>query len=209
MEKETLEPSLRFLTDAAHLLAKTAPETSAHIMAKRNAYMFENNLELSDRQREHICGACGHIMVPGAGDALKFETDKAIRKSRSKKGAAVTKPDARKSGRESGIRKVITCKMCDRYTKLNFPPPPSIVRRAKAKPIAATTATGLPAAPGAKATAAQASEPAKALPPSANASSKKRAKNRKQGLQALLQSQAASSAPKVGLGLSLADFMKK
>ncbi|KAK7947861.1 RNAse P Rpr2/Rpp21/SNM1 subunit domain-containing protein [Apiospora aurea] len=208
MEKETLEPSLRFLTDAAHLLAKTAPETSAHIMAKRNAFMFENNLELSDRQREHICGACGHIMVPGAGDALRLETDKAIRKSRNKKGAGVVKPDARKLGRASGIRKVITCKMCDHYTKLNFPSPPPIVRRAKTKPVIATTATGLPAAPGAKANAAQASEAAKA-PPSANASSKKRAKNRKQGLQALLQSQAASSAPKVGLGLSLADFMKK
>ncbi|KAK8076955.1 RNAse P Rpr2/Rpp21/SNM1 subunit domain-containing protein [Apiospora saccharicola] len=208
MEKETLEPSLRFLTDAAHLLAQTAPETSAHIMAKRNAFMFENNLELSDRQREHICGSCGHIMVPGAGDALKLETDKAIRKRRSKKTTAVaTKPDARKPGRVSGIRKVITCKMCDRYTKLNFPPPPAIPRRAKAKPSTAA-APGLPAAPGAKANAAQTSEPVKA-PPSANASSKKRAKNRKQGLQALLQSQASSSAPKVGLGLSLSDFMKK
>ncbi|KAK8087383.1 RNAse P Rpr2/Rpp21/SNM1 subunit domain-containing protein [Apiospora phragmitis] len=208
MEKETLEPSLRFLTDAAHLLAKTAPETSAHIMAKRNSLMFENNLELSDRQREHICGSCGHIMIPGAGDALKLETDKVIRKSRSKKGAVAAKPDARKPGRASGIRKVMTCKMCDRYTKLDFPPPPSIVRRAKAKPTISTTIPGLPIAPGAKANAAQASEPAKA-PPSANASSKKRAKNRKQGLQALLQSQASSSAPKVGLGLSLADFMKK
>jgi hypothetical protein len=42
---------------------------------------------------------------------------------------------------------------------------------------------------------------------SANASSKKRAKNRKQGLQALLQ-QSSSSRPQVGLGLSLADFMQ-
>ncbi|KAK6844780.1 hypothetical protein PG995_014890 [Apiospora arundinis] len=207
MEKETLEPSLRFLTDAAHLLAKTAPETSAHLMAKRNAFMFENNLELPDRQRERICGSCGHIMVPGAGDALKLETDKVIRKSCRNKGAAAAKPDAKKAGRVSGIRKVITCKMCDRYTKFDFPPPPSIARRAKAKPVTAKT-PGLPSvATSATSNAAPASEPAKA-PPSANASSKKRAKNRKQGLQALLQSQA-SSAPKVGLGLSLADFMKR
>lgn len=210
MEKETLEPSLRYLTDAAHLLTQTAPETSAHLMARRNDFMFENNLELSDRQREHICGSCGHIMVPGAGDVLKLETDKAIRKSRRNKGAAAAKPDAKKAGRVSGVRKVITCKMCDRYTKLDFPPPPPIVRRTKAKPAAAKN-SGLPA-PGSNAHAnvlsAQASEPAKA-PPSANASSKKRAKNRKQGLQALLQSQASTAAPKVGLGLSLADFMKK
>ncbi|KAK8108159.1 uncharacterized protein PG998_010172 [Apiospora kogelbergensis] len=173
MEKETLEPSLRYLTDAAHLLAQTAPETSAHLMARRNDFMFENNLELSDRQREHICGSCGHIMVPGAGDVLKLETDKAIRKSRRNKGAAAAKPDAKKAGRVSGVR---------------LPTPGSNAH--------------------ANVLSAQASEPTKA-PPSANASSKKRAKNRKQGLQALLQSQASTAAPKVGLGLSLADFMKK
>lgn len=196
MATDTLSPTLHFLTDAAHLLAQTAPETSAHLMSQRGALMFHNDLTLSDVQRQHVCGSCGHIMVPGNADLLKLESNKAQRRKR--KGKAIAgRADAQK---KTGLRKTLTCGMCGRYTQITLPPAPPIVRRTKR-----TKANGASSLPVEQppATAAPAPAPAK---PSANASSKKRAKNRKQGLQALLQSQAASG-PKVGLSLS--DFMRK
>lgn len=195
MATDFLSPTLNFLTDAAHLLAQTAPETSAHLMSQRGALMFHNDLPLSDVQRQHVCGSCGHIMVPGNADLLKLESNKAPRRKRKGKVTA-----GRASAQTTGLRKTLTCGMCGRYTQIALPPAPPIVRRAKQ--AKGSGASSLPAdQPPAAPTPAPA--PAK---PSANASSKKRAKNRKQGLQALLQSQAASG-PKVGLSLS--DFMKK
>ena len=193
MATDALTPTLHFLTDAAHLLAQTAPETSAHLMSQRGALMFHNDLSLSDVQRQHVCGSCGHIMVPGKADLLKLESSKAQRRKR--KGVATA---GRADAQKTGLRKTRACGMCGRYTQIALPPAPPIVRRSKrAKGSGASSlpADQPPAAP------APAAAPAK---PSANASSKKRAKNRKQGLQALLQSQAT---PKVGLSLS--DFMKK
>lgn len=195
MATDTLTPTLHFLTDAAHLLAQTAPETSAHLMSQRGALMFHHDVPLSDVQRQHVCGSCGHIMVPGGADRLKLESNKAQRRKRKGKATA-----GRAVAQKTGLRKTLTCGMCGRYTQITLPPAPPIVRRAQR-----AKGSGSSSVPADQAPAAPAAAPAPAKP-SANASSKKRAKNRKQGLQALLQSQAASG-PQVGLSLS--DFMKK
>ncbi|KAI1403533.1 hypothetical protein F4819DRAFT_219973 [Hypoxylon fuscum] len=188
---DILPQTLGFLTDAAHLLSKAAPETSAYLMAQRNTRMFNNNLQQSDVQRQHVCGACGHIMIPGQGSELKLETDKAIRKRSQQKGK-----------RASTSRKRFTCGMCKRYTDISAPPATAISRRHPIKP-----AKRLGAVPRPNTSTPPLPEPVKA---SANVSSKKRAKSRKQGLQALLQqAQSSTSKPQNGLGLSLSDFMKK
>ncbi|KAI2611160.1 uncharacterized protein GGS25DRAFT_481651 [Hypoxylon fragiforme] len=197
MESENLPQSLGFLTDAAHLLTKSAPETSAYLIAQRNSLMFNHELEQSDIQRQHICGACGHIMISGQGSQLKIETNKAIHKrGKEKKRFNLKNPGEKKVG----CRKRFTCGMCSRYTDISIPPAAPISKRRplKSKPSTSSTVhTNSSAAP--------LTEPPKV---SANASSKKRAKSRKQGLQALLQ-QAQSSKPQNGLGLSLSDFMMK
>ncbi|KAI1506344.1 hypothetical protein F5X99DRAFT_236 [Biscogniauxia marginata] len=206
MATDTLPASLNFLSDAAHLLATTAPETSAHLMSQRNSLMFNNHLHQSDVQRQHVCGCCGRIMIFGQGDRLKLEAKKTLRKKRSSQ-----KSSAERVVTKHGCQKTITCGMCDRYTKISIPRAAPIPRRRQKKqPLASSTAVDTPLnnthsnsqslAPGPDA-------PANARS-SANASSKKRAKSRKQGLQALLQ-QSASSKPQVGFGLSLADFMKR
>ncbi|KAI2632162.1 hypothetical protein GGR54DRAFT_21335 [Hypoxylon sp. NC1633] len=192
MDSDILPQSLGFLTDAAHLLMKTAPETSAYIMAQRNSLMFSNGLEQSDMQRQHVCGGCGQIMIPGQGSELKIETNKAIQKKKKQKNSKTSKSPSQKPAPVGGCRKQLNCGMCNRYTNIAVPQAPPISRR-----------RAIPA----KSLSLGASQPVKV---SANASSKKRAKGRKQGLQALLQqAQSSASKPQNGLGLSLSDFMLK
>ncbi|KAI1799177.1 hypothetical protein F4811DRAFT_125572 [Daldinia bambusicola] len=205
MTSETLSQSLRFLTDAAHLLVKTAPEASAYLMSQRNSLIFHNDLEQSDLQRQHVCGACGHIMIPGQGSELKIDSNMSLKrkraKNRNKNKNSTSKAVTGKSIPTIQHRKRFTCGMCSRYTDVILPPAPPISRR---RPLKSTKTLSLDAS---HRNAPTPPEPVKA---SANASSKKRAKSRKQGLQALLQqAQSSASKPQSGLGLSLSDFMSK
>ncbi|KAF6830134.1 RNAse P Rpr2/Rpp21/SNM1 subunit domain-containing protein [Colletotrichum plurivorum] len=188
MDSSTLPTHLNFLNDAAHLLRASAPETSAYLMNHHNELMFLNDVESSDTRRQHVCGACGHIMIPGQGTSLKLETEKAFTRRRGVKAMAKDEAQHRK-----GMHKLFTCGHCTHTTKISFPPPPPVVRRrTKVEKVSA------------KNQQAAAAEPAK--PATANSSSKKRAKNRKAGLQALLSQAKTSSSS--GRSLSLADFAR-
>ncbi|OLN92131.1 hypothetical protein CCHL11_01399 [Colletotrichum chlorophyti] len=192
MEPSTLPLHLNFLNDASHLLRASAPETSAHLMSHHNKLMFLNDVEQNDVRRQHVCGACGHIMIPGQGTTLKFETEKALR--RKGRSAVKTREAKPKDGdRRSGMRKLFSCGHCNHTTSISFPPaPPAVRRRAKAEKLTAANSQQVAAAT--------------AKPTTANSSSKKRAKNRKAGLQALLSQAKASSSG--GRSLSLADFSR-
>ncbi|KAI0140489.1 hypothetical protein GGR57DRAFT_425280 [Xylariaceae sp. FL1272] len=209
MATDVLPPTLSFLTDAAHLLHAASPEVSAHLMSQRNALMFTNDLVQSDVQRQHVCGCCGHIMVAGQGDALKIEAIKAVKTAKRRKGPR--NGEKAKVPPRKGCQKQMTCGNCGHYTKISLPSPPQISSRKHLRQGSKPQISGDNAGKGRVASSlpevtatlgAEASNKS-----SANASSKKRAKNRKQGLQALLQ-QSANSKPQSGLGLSLSDFMK-
>ncbi|TFA99236.1 hypothetical protein CCMA1212_008899 [Trichoderma ghanense] len=186
-------PAITFLTDAAHLLRLAAPETSAHLLSQRAALLYSNDLTPSDLERQHVCAACGHIMIPGQGTQLKLETLRTSRKkaagakaSKSRTSLRKTQPPAKPPQRS----KDFTCGLCARVTRIPLPAPEPVARQKAAK---------------AKARMQKAAESVEAQKPAtANASSKKRAKNRKAGLQALLSGQQRPSNP-----LSLADFMMK
>ncbi|KAL0941122.1 RNAse P Rpr2/Rpp21/SNM1 subunit domain-containing protein [Colletotrichum truncatum] len=192
MDASTLPTHLNFLNDAAHLLRAAAPETSAYLMGHHNELMFLNDIEQSDTRRQHVCGACGHIMIPGQGTTLKMETERALKKKRrgvKTEGSKATEPQQR-----SGMRKVFTCGNCTHTTKISFPPPPPAVRRrVKAESLPSKIHQNVATIEQAKL-------------PTANSSSKKRAKNRKAGLQALLSQSKTSSSG--GRSLSLADFTR-
>ncbi len=186
--------ALGFLNSAAHLLASTAPEISAHLMRSRNELMFTNEIPQSDLQRQHICGCCGHIMTPGKGSTLNIEARKLSRKKSSRTTSQQNSKDSQVSKPQTGVSKVFTCGNCVRFTKIQLPPPTVVSR--KKKSTAKHHVTQSPAS-------IQDAAPQKSR--GANASSKKRAKSRKAGLQALLaQSHTSKSA-----SLSLADFLKK
>ncbi|KAK2042835.1 RNAse P Rpr2/Rpp21/SNM1 subunit domain-containing protein [Colletotrichum somersetense] len=192
MDSSTLPAHLTYLNDAAHLLRTSAPETSAYLMNHHNELMFLNDMEQNDVRRQHVCGACGHIMIPGQSTVLKLETEKALKRKRrgvkSRDSQAKDQPQLPRAG----TRKLFNCGNCSRTTKISFPPPPPILRRrAKSEQLSA-----------AKGRQSSMAEPAK--PATSNSSSKKRAKNRKAGLQALLsQAKTSSSGSR---NLSLADF---
>ncbi len=200
---ELTAATLRFLTDAGHLLAAVAPETSAYVMSRRNALMFEHEMPVSDKHRQHVCGCCGHIMLLGSGSHLQVKPgkrpNKKLRSAQRSKGMHAKRLDPETT---SGPTKAITCGHCGRLTEVKLPAPGPISRRKDKMEKVIAKASGQRAAPGSS-SAAQEVPSQKAT---SNASSKKRAKSRKAGLQALLEQ---SSASRPGLGLSLADFMAK
>ncbi|KAH9893888.1 hypothetical protein F4778DRAFT_299917 [Xylariomycetidae sp. FL2044] len=209
MATDLLPENLSYLTDAAHLLATASPEISAHLMTQRKSLMLTNDIHPPDLQREHVCGSCGHIMIPGQGDVLKFETEKAVRHQRRRQVKSTTPIRSR----GVGCKKRITCDMCGRYTLISFPTAPPALKHGVKKrlppgPLQSSTCAPILSLPSASHPSGSAVSTGDAPKPSANANSKKRAKNRKQGLQALLQ-QSANSKSQMGLGLSLSDFMKK
>ncbi|KAK6215842.1 hypothetical protein LQW54_004022 [Pestalotiopsis sp. IQ-011] len=200
---ETLASSLSFMTDAAHLIAQTAPETSAYLMSQRNALMFHSDLEQTEAQRQRVCGSCGHVMILGSGDLIKVQGERAFRKRHGRK----TDKPAQSRPTGGTKHKILTCIKCGSYTDTKLPEAPSVSRdRIKLKQAARKKGKIQPVAKHGPPEIIEA--PPKIETLSANASSKRRAKNRKQGLQALLQ-QSQSSSPKSGFGLNLADFMKK
>ncbi|KAG8426032.1 hypothetical protein J3459_008497 [Metarhizium acridum] len=185
MASDELSAGLNYLTDAAHLLRQTAPETSAHLMRQRDDLMLHNNLTQHEVQRQHVCGACGHIMIPGDKTLLKLERREIHRLRRR---AASQKKREKPNAASSGPTKSISCGHCSRVTTISLPAPEAATRRKISRASAARKT--VPAEP----------ENQKMT---ANASSKKRAKNRKGGLQALLAAQQQKSTS----SLSLADFM--
>jgi hypothetical protein len=199
---EITAATLSFLTEAGHLLATTAPETSAYVMSRRNDLMFEHEMTLSDKQRQHVCTCCGHIMLFGKGSDLQFRPGKRpAKKPRSVSGSKGKTPPPLRLQTPSGPTKAITCGHCDRLTEVKLPAPTPISRR-RVKVEKSTKASG----PGVGAGLSSAAQEMPSQKTTSNASSKKRAKSRKAGLQALL---SQSSASRPGLGLSLADFMDK
>jgi hypothetical protein len=196
--------SLSFLNDAAHVLAATAPETSAYLMSRRNQHALANGMDQTDISRQHVCNCCGHIMALGIDSTLKLDSYKTHQKRpRRRLCPGAKKPLATPTTARSGPAKVITCGMCSRKTVVRFPPPERIARkRSRKEPIPSST--------GLQRTQTGQRQELTKLSTTATAStgSKKRAKNRKGGLQALLeQNKAAKSS--TGFGLTLEHFQKK
>jgi hypothetical protein len=169
MALSELPGTIDFLTDAAHLLRTTAPETSAHLMSHRGNLLSQYGASPSDVQRQHVCGGCGIIMIPGQEALLKLEARKNMRKkTKGKKSGTNSTPKDNKEG----PCKIIHCDNCQRDTKIALTAPGPAVRRKTAQNKVKKT-------------------PAPVEPPkqTSNANSKKRAKSRKAGLQALLSGQ--------------------
>ncbi|KAJ0155990.1 Uncharacterized protein HZ326_1754 [Fusarium oxysporum f. sp. albedinis] len=186
MAVSELPGTIDFLTDAAHLLRATAPETSAHLMSQRGHLLQQYGVILSDVQRQHVCGGCGIIMIPGQEATLKLDARKSLhRKAKSKKSSGNSTPQPTED--LQGPCKILHCDNCQRDTKIVMPPPGPAVRRKTAQSKVKKVSTPV-------------DQPKQTL----NASSKKRAKNRKAGLQALLSGQKQQTTNP----LSLSHFMK-
>ncbi|KAL5347287.1 hypothetical protein ACLOAV_007597 [Pseudogymnoascus australis] len=171
-----LSAQVKYLSDAAHLMAFTAPGCSSHLMSRGDLLMFSNDIDQSDTHRRHVCGGCGNIMTPGWTSTVKNEVQRQPKSRQAHKRKASAIPQATERSM------VYTCDRCKRETRHVI------------------TTAALPRYPQSQATPTV---------PSANASSRKRAKSRKQGgLQALLaKNKEASQSPSSGFGLDLLDLM--
>lgn len=200
-------PTVNYLTDAAHLLRTVAPESAAHLMSTRQHVMYHHDLAVSDVQRQHVCFACGNIMIPGDESTCRIQGRRAQSRSRQTTygGQRAKRRQPSSQGSTRYKVKTISCGRCQRLTKIpidTWTPTarPKQGRGNKAKSQVQMQDSNRSQRPN----TVKETQPVEDPKPSANANSKKRAKNRKAGLQALLAGQQQKSNP-----LSLADFRKK
>ncbi|KAL4882601.1 hypothetical protein BJY04DRAFT_37417 [Aspergillus karnatakaensis] len=175
-------PRLNFLKVSASALSSSSPSTAAFLISAHNSILLEEQKPPNQRLHDSFCGACGS---PRQSEWTKTTSIK-------------TKSQKRATSSFADGASVHKCMRCRRRTFT----PGRISSRAisTAVPIArsqTSTATATPVLdqkPASKATD--------------NASSKKRAKARKQGgLQALLA--AKQSQPKASQSLDLFDFLQQ
>ncbi|PHH61511.1 hypothetical protein CDD81_302 [Ophiocordyceps australis] len=180
MDSSQLAAKLSFLTDAAHLLRNSVPVASAHLMRQRAERMQQANLDQHELQQQHVCRACGHIMIPGRGSELSLKPPRHASSPRRKRRRH-PKPRTKAAEAPRGPTKALTCGLCfDKCHTQLAPPSAPAVRRSS---VGANTTK----------------------PPNAS-TSKKRARMRKSGLEALLAGQEQKSK---AASLSLADFRQK
>lgn len=180
MSEDQTVQTLNYLQDAGHLLQQTAPEISAHLLHHRRNLALKSIAPTTDVQRQHVCIACGQIFVLGVNSGMTLRPRKRVKSSKS------DAPDV--APEQGGLSKVLSCGSCHQATVIGLSAPGPVSRRKQKQK------SSLEIKLEANSSTAK---------PNINSSSKKRAKNRKAGLQALLSSQ-----PKQNKSLSLADFMR-
>jgi ribonuclease MRP protein subunit SNM1 len=204
MASPAISARLKYLNDSAHLMVTSAPATSAYLLSRCNRLMFDNDLDQTDAHKRHVCGACGNIMILGWTGKRQLETLSA-RKRRGNATSTMRRPSS-----EEAKSVVYACELCNRKTRqsINTTIPRSLGNQGIInRPRVSRTDTPLKALSSDTHIASRTPSSA-----SANASSRKRAKIRKQGgLQALLaKSKETNTRASTGdFGLDLLDLMKK
>lgn len=202
MASPAVNARLNFLAASAHLYSSAAPATSAHLMLECKKVATGNDMEMKETEPKPACNACGTILVSGWTSRTFIAGPRRSKKPRTK----------RRKGVQGVASKLVIskCLVCRRSTKTQL-------TAATKSGVGGTRNSGsrhlpseasLPTEATPKATDPAGQETHK--PPSANLSSKKRAKARKQGgLQAMLEKSKTTETLSSGLGLELMDLMKK
>ncbi|KAF1974950.1 hypothetical protein BU23DRAFT_552787 [Bimuria novae-zelandiae CBS 107.79] len=193
MAADAADARLKFLREAVHQLATSAPTISSNLSAIyiKSVVDTEDNLQQAKKEwdtlQREVCGACGNIMLPGWSSSV-------FHRARPK----TTRKQPPKIATPSNSQTVSVCLRCDRKSVQSLPPrkPRHINPNSKYKKTE-----------DAKATTPLVGESQDKVIKSANATSKQRKKSRKGGLQALLEKNKSQSSGG-GLGLDLMDFMQ-
>lgn len=189
MNLEHIPGTANYLINAAHLLRITAPDASAHLMSHMNQLLDEHGVYRSEAQLQHACGGCGAISITSWG-TMNTDTPKPSRRKAkrlaSRSTGAGSSSGSTEASKTTNKYRTMHCVRCQRDTIITLTPPGRASRLKAKKPT------------NIKRPAAQDTPK-----PTVNSSSKKRAKNRKAGLQALLSGQKQAASP-----LSLSHFMK-
>ncbi|CAG8952401.1 hypothetical protein HYFRA_00001148 [Hymenoscyphus fraxineus] len=195
MASQELSARLKYLDEAAHLLAPTASAASKHMMLQYNSLLFDATDPHKPLKNKNACGACGTIMILGWEAAM-----------------APSIPRSRRNGKSNGNgngskSKAISykCQSCHRITRH-----PILNRQRRQKPAPKSSSSAHTLTPISSSNLQPKTNLSATAASSANSNSKKRAKSRKQGgLQAILAKKNSTEAASSGFGLDLLDFMKK
>lgn len=191
MPEPSLEARIRFLNDSARLFQTLAPSTSAHLMLERNNIVRENEKASSRLQLKDVCKACGTILIPDMTSKIEIIGPHVPKK----RNASMTSASVNAEKTE--------CLVCRRVVR---------TRRPNAnKAIKPLSSLGLSRGPASNVDIQiRYAKTVIEKPASVNASSKKRARARKQGgLQALLERSKEKDVNSSSSGLDLMDFMKQ
>ena len=214
MIDEGITARARYLDESAHLLASTSPAISRHLRSQLRKLATDQNLGLSDVQIKEACGACGNLMIPGWTTRTYREngtSKRSINRNASRRAIA-RNASPQTQNEEAAVRAIChECLICNRVARESLAAPRKASKEHQeptppSKSAAATTrtpnVTHIPAKSG----------PGSPASSSTNASSRRRAKARKQsGLQALLakkKEESLSGGLSTGFGLDLMDLMK-
>lgn len=189
------QPRLNFLKESASTLSAASPSTAAHLMMVHHGVFLDEGRPLNQRLQETSCGACGSIRSPETTRVMHLKKRKSLKRASVARG--ITAHGAT----------VYKCLRCRRRTvrpsRMEAPRPQTAGQCKSSMNVAQPVSGG--ESPSTQATqVAEGSHVAKAAD---NASSKKRAKARKQGgLQALLASKQKIQATS---SLDLFDFLQQ
>ncbi|KAI9039588.1 ribonuclease P Rpr2/Rpp21/SNM1 subunit [Aspergillus affinis] len=187
-------PRLKFLKDSASTLNAGSPSTAAYLMTVHNHIFLDECKPLNPRQQETSCGACGSTRNFGTTKTIHVTKEKSLQRASAAKGIAAHGATVYKCLR-CRRRTVKPSRMGAARPKVTTKPK---LETPQSKPLGDSSAEQAP-------DAAEVNQPGKAAD---NASSKKRAKARKQGgLQALLASK--QKAQSNSSSLDLFDFLQQ
>lgn len=192
---------LQFLQNAASLLCTGSISTASHLMVQHNGILHEDSKPIKLRQHESWCNACGAPRQPRYTKILKPK----YRTSKVK-----TRPASIVS-REAIVYR---CLRCSSRTVQRRPSQPRPLQKAIGASAPSTQAAASSEVPSTSRStvnlASRIATESSIKTTSENASSKKRAKARKQGgLQALLASKRSGESTPSASSLDLFDFLQK
>ncbi|KAI9873499.1 MAG: hypothetical protein M1830_000339 [Pleopsidium flavum] len=206
------------LNESAHLLASTSPAISRHLISQMHAVALDINLRLSEAQKQDACGACGNLMIPGWTSRTyldKSTSNFELRRNANRKSKAKNL----RLGKGGGVAAAATekcmiheCLLCNRKTRQPLRMSTKSDSKQKEHVFSPSSASPAPGVTGATQLPPK-SRPEAPTSSSMNASSRMRAKARKQGgLQALLakkkKEDGSNGGLSTGFGLGLMDFMR-
>ena len=183
---DLVERRLKFLREAAHLLAVSSPTTSASLGAAQDRLVEDAELDLQPKEidalRRAFCGACGSPMIAGWFCKVIHQSDTRRVRKEKKPSKASTQP---------AKHIMYTCLRCERQTVQALQArPPKHVRKS-------THSKASQPMPEPRQQAKEVSKVAKSV----NASSKERKKARKGGLAAMLEKSKSQSSNQGGFDL--------
>lgn len=202
MTNSATQAKFKFLNAAALEYAILAPGTSSHLMQVHNTEAVVTGLSVSDNKAISSCKACGTVLMPTqTSRKTVFRAD--LTKERSSKARPKRPRSKRSPPKLNGVKIVkVECLKCHRFEETQLKPPPAVKFRGGAADKVSNSAHE-------KVVTASRAAMQSQKPVNTNASSKQRAKARKQSsLQAMLEkSKASTTGPSQGFGLGLLDLM--